>query len=212
MTTKSTVKGMSNAEAAKLLLRALRHISHVKGALFIKLIVTMLSLLPALFLPWPGKILVDNIIEHAPLDPTANYPFFFRPLVAALQGQSPPMMVLWVGSVVFVILLLVGGWGTGNQDSVSGDLNAGGTDVASRSENEANSSFSYVSGVMGWFDYRWMLRISQSINHRIRSQLFARIQNLPMAELDDQRIGDSVYRMMYDTPAITSLSPWSHST
>jgi ABC-type multidrug transport system fused ATPase/permease subunit len=173
--------------------------------MFIKLIVTMLSLLPALFLPWPGKILVDNIIQHAPLDPTAHYPFFFRPLVAAIQGQSPAMTVIWVGSVVFVLLLLVGGWGTGNQDSVSGELNGGGTDVASRSENEANNAFSYVSGLMGLFDYRWMLRISQSINHRIRSRLFARIVDLPMAELDDQRIGDSVYRMMYDTPAITAV-------
>lgn len=204
MTPRSPSAGMSNAEAARLLLRAFRHVSHVKGALVIKLVVTILSLLPALFLPWPGKILVDNIIQNAPLDPIDRYPFFFRPLVAVMQGQSPAMMVLWVGSVVFVLLLLVGGWGTGNQDSVLGELNSG-TDVASRSENEANSSFSYASGVMGFFDYRWMLRISQSINHRIRSQLFARIQNLPMAELDDQRIGDSVYRMMYDTPAITAV-------
>jgi ABC-type multidrug transport system fused ATPase/permease subunit len=36
--------------------------------------------------------------------------------------------------------------------------------------------------------------------------LFERIQALPITALDDQRIGDAVYRLMYDTPAITAAA------
>jgi ABC-type multidrug transport system fused ATPase/permease subunit len=35
--------------------------------------------------------------------------------------------------------------------------------------------------------------------------LYERIQSLPMTTFDDERIGDAVYRVMYDTPAITQV-------
>ena len=51
---------------------------------------------------------------------------------------------------------------------------------------------------------RWTLRLTQAFNHHYRSLLFARIQSLPMTAFDDERIGDAVYRVMYDTPSITA--------
>jgi ABC-type multidrug transport system fused ATPase/permease subunit len=44
------------------------------------------------------------------------------------------------------------------------------------------------------------------LNHHYRARLFERIQALPITALDDQRIGDAVYRLMYDTPAITAAA------
>ena len=35
--------------------------------------------------------------------------------------------------------------------------------------------------------------------------MFERIQTLPLPLLNDQKIGDSLYRVMYDTPALTNV-------
>ena len=80
-----------------------------------------------------------------------------------------------------------------------------GDDIATNSENEANTASSLVAGLFGLVDYRWQLRLSHALNHYYRSQLFERIKSLPMTRLDDRRIGDMIYRVMYDTPTITRL-------
>ena len=55
--------------------------------------------------------------------------------------------------------------------------------------------------VMALFD----IRIEQSIVHLVRSRLFESVQSLPMTKLDDQPIGDSVYRVMNDTGVIPNI-------
>ncbi len=55
--------------------------------------------------------------------------------------------------------------------------------------------------VMALFD----IRIEQSIVHLVRSRLFGSVQSLPIAKLDDQPIGDSVYRVMNDTAVIPRI-------
>ena len=57
----------------------------------------------------------------------------------------------------------------------------------------------------GYFEYKINSRLTQSVNHLIRTKLFERIKSLPMTMLDDQRIGDSVYRVMYDAPSINQI-------
>ena len=59
-------------------------------------------------------------------------------------------------------------------------------------------------GFLGLFDFRWTMRLTQSLNHHYRTQLFDRVQTLPMIAFDDEKIGDAVYRVMYDTPTITN--------
>ena len=49
------------------------------------------------------------------------------------------------------------------------------------------------------------IRIEQSIVHLVRSRLFESVQSLPMTKLDDQPIGDSVYRVMNDTEVIPGI-------
>jgi ABC-type multidrug transport system fused ATPase/permease subunit len=48
------------------------------------------------------------------------------------------------------------------------------------------------------------MRLTQDLNHYYRSKLYERIQSLPMRAFDDERIGDAVYRVMVDTPSITT--------
>ncbi len=55
--------------------------------------------------------------------------------------------------------------------------------------------------VMALFD----IRIEQSIVHLVRSRLFGNVQSLPMTKLDDQPIGDSVYRVVNDTEVIPGI-------
>ena len=49
------------------------------------------------------------------------------------------------------------------------------------------------------------IRIEQSIVHLVRSRLFGSVQSLPMTKLDDQPIGDSVYRVVNDTEVIPGV-------
>ena len=58
---------------------------------------------------------------------------------------------------------------------------------------------------LGFIEFRIQLRLSQALNHLLRAQLFERIQTLPLPLLNDQKIGDSLYRVMYDTPALQNV-------
>ena len=55
--------------------------------------------------------------------------------------------------------------------------------------------------VMALFD----TRLTQSVVHLVRCRLFGGVQALPMTKLDDQPIGDSVYRVVNDTGVIPGV-------
>ncbi|MCY3622637.1 MAG: ABC transporter ATP-binding protein [Gammaproteobacteria bacterium] len=55
--------------------------------------------------------------------------------------------------------------------------------------------------VMALFD----TRLNQSVVHLVRCRLFGSVQALPMTKLDDQPIGDSVYRVVNDTGVIPDV-------
>ena len=89
----------------------------------------------------------------------------------------------------------------GARDEVDANLDEG-HDTATRVENRLHGGHSHVGGIYGYIEFKINTRLTQSINHYLRSRLFERIKALPMTTLEDQRIGDSVYRVMYDTPSI----------
>ena len=62
-----------------------------------------------------------------------------------------------------------------------------------------------MGGILGILDFKVNLRLSQSLSHVLRSQVTEHIAKLPITTLDDQRIGDSVYRVLYDTTSATLL-------
>jgi ABC-type multidrug transport system fused ATPase/permease subunit len=122
----------------------------------------------------------------------------------ALDGLTQGEILIAIIAFQVIFMLFFGSFGTslGERDAVNDSL-AQGHDTATRSENQANEGWSFTGGLFGFFDYRYTMRLSQSLNHHYRSRLFERIQTLPMTAFDDERIGDAVYRVMYDTTAIT---------
>jgi ABC-type multidrug transport system fused ATPase/permease subunit len=197
---------LGHLETFRVLARASRYLGPFRLRFVGKLGLLLLSLLPLLVLPWPVKIIVDHVVLGVPLDaPTTPYPALLAPLVGVLAGLGPVGIVLSMLALQLVLVVLLGAVGTGGSERDQADAYlSSGHDHATRTENEANAGFSMTSGLLGLLDFRYTLRLTQDLNHHYRASLFERIQSLPMTAFDDERIGDAVFRVMYDTPAITN--------
>ena len=137
---------------------------------------------------------------------SADFLAYFKPFVSFLDGRTPFEMMAWVLCLGVAMVLLIGGFGStgGTNDQTDAGM-AQGHDTATQTENEANAANSKFAGLVGFIEFRLQLRLSQALNHLLRSQLFERIQTLPSPLLNDRKIGDSLYRVMYDTPALTNV-------
>ncbi|NNL65728.1 MAG: ABC transporter ATP-binding protein [Myxococcales bacterium] len=198
---------ISGRDTLRLFARALRWVRPVRGRMAVKVGLLLFGLLPWLFLPFPVKILIDHVVLGLPVaENLGGYPGFLQPLVLWLTQGSPAEIAWRTAGVQLTMMLLFGAFGTTVRERDTTDAAvAQGQDTATQSENDANVGFTLAGGLLGVFDYRWTLRLSQELNHRYRSRLFERIHALPMTAFDDERIGDAVYRVMYDTPAITQV-------
>ena len=185
--------------------RALTYIRYFPYRFMAKFLLFAMSLMTPLIMPWPIKIVIDNVILQKVMAPDA-FPAYFRPFVMFLDGRTPFEMMVWVLCLGVAMVLLIGGFGStgGSNDQTDAGM-AQGHDTATQTENEANAAFSKFAGLVGFIEFRLQLRLSQALNHLLRSQLFERIQMLPLPLLNDQKIGDSLYRVMYDTPALTNV-------
>ncbi len=199
-------ENLSGWQTLRIIGRALRFIAPFRGRFAVKVGLMLLSLLPMLMLPWPVKLIIDNVIEKQPIDhPIRPYPELIAPLMNSLSAYSPYELLFIVIAFQTTLFLVIGAFGTsGSEGETAEGYLASGYDTASRTENEANAGFSLTGGLLGLFDFRWTMRLTQALNHHYRTRLFGRIQTLPMTAFDDERIGDAVYRVMYDTPAITN--------
>ncbi len=193
-------------ETLSLLRRAFRYAAPFRWRLAVKYVLLVASLLPLLVLPWPVKVLLDHVVEGIPIGAQpVPYPPFLAPLMERLAGAAPGEIVVAMVLLQLALVLLVGAVGTSatERDTADGYLSSG-HDQATSTENEANAGFSMASGLLGLFDMRFTLRLTQALNHYYRARLFARIQALPLTTFHDESVGDAVFRVMYDTPAITS--------
>ena len=59
--------------------------------------------------------------------------------------------------------------------------------------------------VYGAWQLLLTIRLSQQLANRLRTNLMGRLSRLEMTTLDDQRVGDSVYRVMYDAPMLPEI-------
>jgi len=192
-------------EALRILGRGVSYLRFFWGRFAFKLSLNLLSLVPPMVLPFIAKLVIDHVILGDPIE-GSNFPWFINWFALFLDGQNPVSMMAWI-MLFSAFTLVVFGTTAGGKSQASyagGDL-AGGYDIATNTENEANTAGSKGGGLIGLMEFSIQLRLSQSLNHLLRSQLFERIKSLPMTKLDDQKIGDSMYRIMYDTPAITSI-------
>ena len=197
---------LGGADTLRLLARTLRYVAPFRARFAAKFLLLLVSMLPLLVLPWPAKIVIDHVIEGIPIGRQARpYPELLAPVMERLAGLDRLEIVLAVVGFQLALVALVGAAGSGasERDSAEAYLSSG-HDQATRTDNQANAGFSVASGLLGLFDMRFTIRLTQAVNHHYRSRLFERIQTLPLTTFDDQRIGDAVFRVLYDTPAITS--------
>jgi len=183
--------------------------------------ITVESLFRLLVVPWPGKVVIDHVVLGQPIAAgAAGYPPYLAPFVLFLDGQSAVAMMLWILLLGVFMVIVFGsttnrgagrsptGAPTGSAAGASGAASAvlaQGHDTATQTENEANRAGSLMGGILGILDFKVNLRLSQALNHVLRTQLAARAQALPMTTLDEQRIGDSVFRVLYDTTSASLL-------
>ena len=177
--------------------------------------------------PWPGKVVVDHVILGAPIGDASGFPTYLAPLVLLLDGMGPVEMMLWVFLLGVFTVTVFGfttsrgagrspsGAPTGASAGSSGGATilspqghgtlAQGHDIATQTENQANMGSGLMAGILGVIDFRVHLRLSQSLNHFLRTQVAGKLRSLPMTTLDDLRIGDSVYRVLYDSTSANML-------
>ena len=186
------------------LLRAVRLVRPFWSRLLVKMGLLYVGLTVLLLLPWPLKILIDQYIVGLPFDEAARIPDFLRPLLALLVGPSPEATLWRVAGAQLLLVLLVGAAGADlAQRSVASVGLGSGVEQASTTENQANAGFSLIGGLIGLADVRYTMRLTQSMNHFLRTRLFRRLLHQPLARHYDGTVGDAIYRVMYDTASIT---------
>lgn len=159
---------------------------------------------PVTLLPWPVKILIDHVVLAQPIEEAKGYPFFMWPLIDAMAGFTAFDILVTLTVIALIMVVLIGAFGPSGatNDTTEASLESG-HDTATQTENWIHGGHSFAGGLWGYFEFKLNMRLTQSVNHFLRTNLFERIRSLPMTTLEDQRIGDSVYRVMYDTPSIT---------
>ena len=159
-----------------------------------------------LLLPWQAKALVDHVVIGTPVAEGKGYPFYIEPVLRWMHGMSVWEVLVWLSVIAVGMVFALGFYASGGarDDGVEAGMEEG-HDVATATENDMNQGFSHNGGLWGYVEFTLQLRLTQAVNHVLRSQLFSRIAGLSMTRLEDQRIGDSVYRVMYDTPAMTRI-------
>lgn len=195
---------LTTADVFRILGRCLAYIRPHWRLFALKFGLMLGSFAPLLIVPWPIKILVDHVVlQHSLAESTIRFPPFFEPFVAAVAGLDPFGLLLATLALLGLLVILFGA-GTGDPRGNLAFL-AQGQDTATQSENLISAGWSMAGGVWGLADLLCNIRLVQRVTDSFRTHLFDRLVRLPMPVLDDQRIGDSIYRTMYDAPAIQGI-------
>lgn len=192
---------ISSGQALLLLARSLQLLRQVRWLFAGKSLLALLALLPPLTVPWLTKIIVDQVILGKPFDTTeVRFPPFMNPFISYVDGMGPTGIMLAVVSTYAVLLLLFGVRGEATSVWLTG-----GRDAATESELKLNAGGSRSGGIFGVAETAMHIRLTQRIANTLRTRLFAKMSRLPMTTLDDQRTGDAVYRVMYDSTEVPEI-------
>ncbi len=197
---------ISSAQAAWLLWRCLRLLGGMKALFAANFLLEMGTVLLAVFTPWLGKIVIDNVILQKPLRGSeVPYPPFMNPILDFLDGMSP-LEIMFALSMGYLGAMILVGMRAGEGVSVQlfGDALTG-QDETAAAENNISSARSSAGGLWGLVEYGIGIRLSQRLANDLRTRLYERLNRLPMAVLAEKRTGDSIYRVLYDTARI----PWA---
>lgn len=191
---------ISTGAVLAIIVRCLKMIAGVKSLYSARVVLGLLALIPATMTPWIGKIVVDQVILSQPVvDAEIRFPPHMLIFVDAIRDLAPIDIMLAVSFLVAAMIVLVGRGGTFMRP-------AEGQDSATRSENKLNGAGeSQMGGVLGVLELLVNVRLAQQMSNKLRLRLFDHLSRLPMSTLDDHRIGDSVYRVMYDVPEVPAI-------
>ena len=192
---------IKTAEALTILGRCAKVIAEARGLFAGKFLLQTVMVLPGLYLPWMARIVVDHAALQRPFGETdVVFPPFMTPVLHVVQDQTP-MGVLLSMTVLYVVLLIV----FGSRAKPWSSQLLQGQDAATQAENLLSAGSSEGGGAWGLLEFMVHVRLTQRMANRLRTRLFRRLSRLPMATLNDQRIGDSIYRVLYDVPVMPSL-------
>ncbi len=192
---------ISSAQAVALMGRCLRLLAGAKGLLAAKFLLNFGYVWPVLLLPWVAKIITDNVLLERPFgDTEVRYPPFMDPIIAFVDGMPPLQIMLVFAAMYGVMLLLMGTRAGGTHVEMFQ-----GADAATQGDNQINAGSSEAGGIWGIAEFMVNVRLTQTLTNALRTRLFDRLTRLPMTTLSDQRIGDSIYRVLYDTPSVPEI-------
>ena len=193
---------VSSRQAAALMLRSVGLLAEGRRLFAAKFLLGFGFMAPAAMLPWLGKIATDNVLLERPFgDTDVPYPPFMAPIVNLVAGMAP-MEIMLMLAIGLLLLLVVFGTRAGAFEEYG---LFGGADAATQGENQISAGGSAAGGLWGLAEYLVNVRLTQRLANTLRTRLFARLTGLPMTTLDDQRIGDSIYRVLYDTPQVPQI-------
>lgn len=184
--------------------RSLGLLTKVRKLFAYKFVFAMVAVLPAIVLPWLLKIVVDQVVLQQPIDSTVRFPPFLDPFVNLIQGMAPNDIMIALTVLFLVLLALFGMRAMPSIQSERGGLPEG-HDAATQSEQALSAGGSQTSGLWGLLETLLTIRMTQRLANSLRTSLMGRLTRLEMTTLDDQRIGDSVYRVMYDAPMLPEI-------
>ncbi|MCY4655890.1 MAG: ABC transporter ATP-binding protein [Gammaproteobacteria bacterium] len=196
--------GQTTSEVFTVLQRCLLYVLPEWRLFLLKFCLMVGSFAPLLIVPWPIKVLMDHVIGGEPLaSSSVRFPPFFEPFIALVTPLDPTGLLIATLALLLVLIILFGAGAGENRGNYA--FLASGQDTATQSEMMISAGWSMAGGFWGLADLLCNIRLVQRVTNRLRTQLFSRLVRMPMHILDNQRIGDSVYRTMYDAPAIQGV-------
>jgi ABC-type multidrug transport system fused ATPase/permease subunit len=195
---------LSLTQTFAMISRSLGLLTKVRKLFAYKFVFATVALLPAIVLPWLLKIVVDQVILQQPIDETVRFPPFLNPLLNLIDGMTPSEIMISL-TILFLVLLVFFGMRAMPSIQTERDGIPAGHDAATQSEQALSTGGSQTSGLWGLLETLLTIRMTQRLANSLRTSLMGRLTRLEMTTLDDQRIGDSVYRVMYDAPMLPEI-------
>ncbi len=199
-----TAPEISHVESLRIILRGFKWLKYVKVLFATRWAMRTVIIIPGLFLGWFAKIVIDHVILQVPLvADDVNFPPHMHWLLEILEGREPLNIALILLTIYVAGLVLIGTRAGGTGAGLYG-----GRDAASNAENAVSGNQggahtgSNAGGIWGITEWWVSVRLSQRFINRLRTDLFRRLTRAPMTRIDDQAVGDSLYRTLYDTPMV----------
>jgi ABC-type multidrug transport system fused ATPase/permease subunit len=196
---------LTTGQTLRILGRAVGFLGNVRMMFFWKCVFALVSVLPPIATPWILKIIVDQVVLGKPFGTTeVRSPAFLNPFINAVQGFTPGEIMLAV-LLLFTVMLVTFGLRAPSAEQATSLGMPLGYDAATQSEQALSSGGSGTNGLWGLAEVMLTIRMTQRLANSLRTKLMGRLARLEMTTLDDQRIGDSVYRVMYDAPMLPDI-------